>query len=106
MKNNETSNALKCLKPSGLVDWINFRLCNGWVHMKCANLSRTEARSLAEIKSSRCSLVNTNPQCQDDNFGPDTLFNSVVHLKRVPKNSRIPLTENLIPKINDIYETP
>ena len=51
--------------------------------------------------------MNTIPQCQDDNFRPDTLFNSgVVHLKRVPKNSRIPLAENLIPKINDICETP
>ena len=41
------------------------------------------------------------------NFGQDTLFISgVVHLKRVPKNSRIPLAENLIPKINDICETP
>ena len=44
--------------------------------------------------------MNTIPQCQDDNFRPDTLFNSgVVHLKRVPKNSRIPLAENLIPKL-------
>ena len=52
------------------------------------------------------SLVNTVSQCQDDNFRPDTLFNSgVVHLKRTPKRSRIPLAENLIPKINDICET-
>ena len=42
-----------------------------------------------------------------DNFRPDTLFNSfVVHLRRVPENSRIPLAENLIPKNNDICETP
>ena len=107
MKNNETYNAPKCLKPSGLIDWINCRLCNGWVHIKCANLSRTEARSLAEFECSRCSLVNTIPQCQDDKFTPDALFISgVVHLKRVPNNSRIPLAENLIPKINDICETP
>ena len=107
MKNNETYNAPKCLKPSGLIDWINCRLCNGWVHIKCANLSRTEARSLAKFECSRCSLVNTIPQCQDDKFTLDALFNSgVVHLKRVPNNSRIPLAENLIPKINDICETP
>ena len=94
------------LKPSGLIDWINCKLYNGWVHIKCANLSRTEARSLAEFKRSRCSLVNTIPQCQDDDFRPDTLFNSgIVQLKRVPKNSRIPLAENLIPKINDLCET-
>ena len=106
MKNNETCNAPKCLKPSGLIDWINCRLCNGWVHIKCANLSRTEARNLAEFICSRCSLVNTIPQCQDDNFRPGTLFNSgVVHLKRVPKNSRLALAENLIPKTNDICET-
>ena len=36
-----------------------------------------------------------------------TFFNSaVVLLKRVPRNSRIPLAENLIPKIYDICETP
>ena len=107
MKNNENYNAPKCLKPSGLIDWINCRLCNGWVHIKCANLSRTEDRNLAEIKCSRSTLVNTIPQCQDDNFRPDTLFNSgVVHLEKVPKNSRIPLAENLIPKIIDICEIP
>ena len=107
MKNNETCNAPKRLKPSGLIDWINCRLCNGWVHIKCANLSKTEARSLAEFKCRRCSLVNTIPQCQDDNFRPDTLFNSgVVHLKRVPKISRIPLAENFIRKINDYCESP
>ena len=83
------------------------RLCNGWVHIKCANLSRTKARSIAEFNCCRCSLLSTIPQCQDDVFRPDTLFNSgVVHLKRVPKNSRIPLAENLILKINDICETP
>ena len=107
MKNNETCNAPKCLKPSGLIDWINCRLCNGWGYIKCPNLSRTEARSLAEFKCSRCSFVNTFPQCHDDNFRPDTLFNSgVVHLKRVPKKSRIPPAENLIPKINDTRKTP
>ena len=106
-KNNETSNKLKCLKPSGLIDRVNCRLCNGWVHIKCSNLSKTEARSLAKFKCCICSLGNTIPQCHDDNFRPDTFFNSgVVHLKRVPKNSRIPLAENLIPKTNDICETP
>ena len=51
--------------------------------------------------------MNTIPQCHDENFRPDTLFNSGVdNLKRVPKNSRIPLAENVIPKINDICETP
>ena len=107
MKNKETCNALKCLKPLGLIDWMNCRLCNGWVQIKCANLSRTEARGIAEFKCSRCLLVNKIPQCQDDNFRPDTFFNSgVVHLKRFPENSRIPLAENLIPKINDICEIP
>ena len=107
MKNNETCNALKCLKPSGLIERVYRRLCNGWVQRKCANLSRTVAWSLAEFICSRCSLANTIPQCQDDNFRPETFFNSgVVHLKRAPKNSRIPLAENSIPKINDICETP
>ena len=106
MENNETCNAPKCLKPSGLIDWINCRLCSGWVHIKCAILSRTEARSFAEIKCSRCFVVKTIPQCQDDNFRPDTFLNSgVVHMKYVPKNARILLAEKLIPKINDICET-
>ena len=107
MKNNKTCNAPKCLKPSGLIDWVNCRLWNRWVQIKCANLSKTEARGFAEFKCCRCSLVNTIPQCHDDNFRPDTLFNwGVVHWKRVPKISRIPLAENLIPKTNDICEIP
>ena len=107
MKNNETCNALKCLKPSGLIDWVNCRLCNGWVQIKSTNLSKTVARILAELNYCICSLVNTIPQCHDDNFRPDTLFNSgVVHLKRVRNSSRIHLAENLIPKINDKCKTP
>ena len=47
------------------------------------------------------------PRYHNDNFRPDTLFISgVVHLKRVPKNSLIPLVENLIPEITDMCETP
>ena len=50
--------------------------------------------------------MNTNPQCHDHNFRPDIFLNSgVVHLERVPKNSRISLAENMIPKIIDICET-
>ena len=49
--------------------------------------------------------MNTIPQCHDDYFRPDTLFNSgVVFLKSVPKISRIPLAENLILKFNDVCE--
>ena len=100
MQRSEVSKALR------VMDWINCGLCNGWVHIKCANLSRTKARSIAKFKCSRCFLVNTITQCQDDNFRTDTLFNSgVVHLKRIPKSSQIPLAENLTPKINDICET-
>ena len=107
MKRNETWYALKFLWPSGLLGWVNCRLWNVWVHIKCANLSKMEARSLANFKCSRCSSVNTIPQCYDDSFRQDTNFNSVVvHLKRVPKSSRIPVAENLIPNINDICETP
>ena len=109
MKKNETCNegVSKCLKPSRLIDWVNCWLCNGWVKIKFANLSKMEAWRLAEFKCYRCSLVNTIPQCHDDNFRPDTRFNSgVVPLKRVPKNSQIPLAENLIPKIKDSCETP
>ena len=106
MKNNETCNALKCLKPSGLIDWVNCRLRNGWVHSEYAKFSKPEAQSLSKFACCRCALVNTIRQCHGDNFGPDTLFNSsVVHLERVPKNARIPLAENLILKTNDICET-
>ena len=50
-----------------------------------------DARSLAEFKCCRFSLLNTIPQCHDDNFRPDTFFNSdVFHLKSVPRNSRTP----------------
>ena len=87
MQRSEVSKDLR------VTDWINCGLCNGWVHIKCANLSRTEARNLVKFKCSRCSLVNTIPQCQD------------VRRKRIPKSSQIPLAENLIPKYNDICET-
>ena len=101
MKNNETCNALKGLKPLGLIDWVHCSLCNGWVHIKCANFSRTEDQSLAKFNSCGFFLVNTIPQCHDDTLRPDTFFNSgVVLLERISRNSRIRLAENMIPKIN------
>ena len=75
--------------------------------MKNAPICKNGGLEFAEYKCCRCRLVKTIPRCHDDNFRPDTLFNSgVVHLKRVPKHSRFPLAENLIPKTNDICETP
>ena len=106
MKNIENCNALKCLKPSRLFEWVKCRLCNGWVRIKLANLSGTEDWRHSEFKCCWCSLVNTIPQCHGDNFRPDTFFNSgVAHSKSVPKRSRIPLGENLIPKTKYICET-
>ena len=97
---------MKCLKPSRLIDWVNYSICNGSVQIKSANYSRQEAQSLADFKCCRCSLVNTIPQCHDDNISPDTLYNSgAIHLKRVTKKSRILLAENLMQKIIDICET-
>ena len=105
--NNEPCNALKCLKPSALIDFVICRLCNRWVQTKCANLSRTEAGGLAELKCCRCFLVNSIPRCPDHNFRPDNLFESgVVHFERIPKFSLIPLAENVTPKTNDTCETP
>ena len=50
--------------------------------------------------------MNTILPCYDDNLRPDTIFNSsVVHMKRVPKKSLIPLAVNRIPKVNDFCET-
>ena len=37
MKNNETCNSLKFLKPSGLIDWAKCRLYNRWMLIKCSN---------------------------------------------------------------------
>ena len=104
MQLNEPCNALK---RSGLIDWVNCMLCNGRAHKKFAILSETEARSIAGFICSRRSLVNTTPQCHDYNFRPDTLFISGVgHLKRVPKKSRIPPAEHLVPKTIDFRGIP
>ena len=91
MKKNEIPNALECLKPSGLDDWVKCRLCNGWVHIKCASLFRTEALRLAELGSCRCFLVNTIRQYPNDHFRPDTFINSGVdHVNRVSKKTTEP----------------
>ena len=100
MENIVTCSTLRCLKPSGLIDWVNCRFCNRWVYIKCANSSRTEDWSLAEVNCCRMSLVITIPQCHVDNFRPDTLFNSgVVHLKRVPKILGSPQLKTEYPKL-------
>ena len=107
MRNNETCTVLKCLKLSGLIEWVNLRLCKIWVYFKRANFLTTEARSLTKFKYCMCFFVSTITLSHDDNFGPDTLFLSgVVHLERVSQSPRLPLAESSKPKINDICETP
>ena len=47
------------------------------------------------------------PWYHDDYFRPNTFFNSgVIDLKRVAERSRIPIAENVIPKIAHICATP
>ena len=59
-------------------------------YVKCANFSKREAGSHAEFECCRCSSVNTNSQCHDDRFRPDTFFNSgVVQSKELQKKSNI-----------------
>ena len=85
----------------------NLQRCEVSEALRVDRLSKMEARGLADFNYCMCSLENFIPQCHDDKFRPDTIFDSgVVHLRRVHKSSRIPLAENLKPKIHDICETP
>ena len=74
MKNNESCYAPKCLKPSGMIDWVKCNVCKGWGYLKCANSTRAEARNLAEFNCARCSTENTAPICKGGLFRPDKVF--------------------------------
>ena len=49
MKNNETCNALKCLKPSGLIGWVNFWHLHGWFHVERANSQEQRLGTLPNL---------------------------------------------------------
>ena len=88
-----------CLKLSGLMNWIRCDCCSSWYHIGCVNISLSDSNKTQWFQRPLCvgvKLVNKSTIGNDlvlDNY-VNTAIPSVRVLKRVPKNSRVPLAEN------------
>ena len=106
-KNNKEYTSKDCLKPSGLINWIRCDCCFSWYHISCVNISLSDSKKTQWFQRPLCvdvKSVNKATIGNDlvlDNY-VNTAISNVRVLKRVPKDSRVPLAESLSDKINDI----
>ena len=106
-KNNKECTSKDCLKPSGLINWIWCDCCSSWYHISCVNISLSDSKKTQWFQCPLCvdvKSVNKATIGNDlvlDNY-VNTAISNVRVLKRVPKDSRVPLAESLSDKINDI----
>ena len=105
-KNNKECTSKDCLKPSGLINWIRCDCCSSWYHISCVNISLSDSKKTQWFQCPLCvdvKSVNKATIGNDlvlDNY-VNTAISNVRVLKRVPKDSRVPLAESLSDKIND-----
>ena len=106
-KNNKECTSKDCSKPSGLINWFGCDCCSSWYHTSCVNISLSDSKKTQWFQFSLCvdvKSVNKATIGNDlvlDNY-VNTAISNVRVLKRVPKDSRVPLAERLSDKINDI----
>ena len=106
------SNAESCSKPSGAIDWIECCVCKLWTHINCINMSLNEAKQIEWYKCYKCLDIKsiTPSTTGSKEISPDNFISTSVKkpriLKRVPKDSRIPLGSILIEKIDAICTEP
>ena len=106
-KNNKECTSEDCLKPSGLINWIRCDCCSSWYLISCVNISLSDSKKTQWFQCPLCVDVQSvnkatigNDLLLDNDV--NTAISNVRVLKRVPKNSRVPLAESLSDKINDI----
>ena len=106
-KNNKECTSKDFLKPSGLINWIRCVSCSSWYHIICVNISFSDSKKTQWFQCPLCvdvKSVNKATIGKDlvlDNY-VNTAISNVRVLKRVTKDSRVPLAESLSDKINDI----
>ena len=106
-KNNKEYTSKDCLKHSGLINWIRCDCCSIWYHISCVNNSLSESKKTqwfqcplcVDVKSVKKATIGNDLVL--DNY-VNTAISNVRVLKRVPKDSRVPLAESLLDKINGI----
>ena len=106
-KNNKEFTSQDCLKSSGLKNWIGCDCYSSWYHISCVKISISDSKTSHWFQCPLCvdaKSVNKATIVKDlvqDNYA-NTAISNVRVLKRVPKDSRVPLAESLSDKTNDI----
>ena len=95
-KNNNECTSKDCLKVSGLINWIRCDCSSSWYHISCVNFSLCDSKKSQLIQCPLCvdvKSVNKSKIGNDlvlDNF-VTTAISNVRVLKRISKDSRVPL---------------
>ena len=106
-KNNKECTSKDCLKPSGLINWIRCDCCSSWYQISCVNIPLSDSKKNHWFQCPLCvdvKSVNKATIGNDLVLGNyvNTAISNVRVLKRVSKDSRVPLAESLSDKISDI----
>ena len=94
IKNNKECASKKSLKPSGLINWIRCDCFPSWYHISCVNISLSDSKKTQWFQCPLCVDVKSVNKSTIGNY-VKTAISNVRVLKRVQKNSRVPLAEIL-----------
>ena len=106
-KNNKECTSKDCLKPAGLINWIGCDCFSSWYHIICVNISLCDSKETRWFQCLLCvDVKSVNKAKIANDLVLDTYVKTAISnfrvLKRVPKDSRVSLAENLSDKLNDI----
>ena len=107
LKDFKECTSKNCLKPSGLINWIRCGCRSSWYQIGCVNISLSDSkktqwfqcRLCVDVKSVNKATIGNDLVLEND---VNTAISNVRVLKRVLKDSRVPLVESLSDKVNDI----
>ena len=96
------------LKPSGLINWIGRDCCFIWYHISCVNISLSDSKKTKWFQGPLCvDVKSANKATIGNDLVLDNYFNTAISkvpvLKRVAKDSPVPLAKSLLDKLNDIF---
>ena len=91
-----------------MINWIGCDCCSSWYHISFINISFSDLKKTQWFQFPLCVDVKPDNKATIANDlvldnSVKTAISKVGVLKRVPKDSRVPIAESLSGKINEIF---
>ena len=107
-KNSKRVYKQKLLKTFRMINWIGYECYSSWYHICCVKNSLSDSKKTQWFQCPLCvDVKSVNKATIGNDLVLDNCLNTAISnigvLKRIPKNSLVPLAESVSDKINDVF---